>query len=304
MVTSIAEFAFFYCDKIAAVVLPASLTTISNNAFYFCTSLRSLIVPESVTTIGAHAFAFCNLLNIYFEASEIQDGFDNDWNFSNCSYYFDAVKSTNDDGFEIVSYSTDEGTSAIVTGYSGSASTLTIPSSASNNQIKGIADYAFYNNETIKNVTIPKSVSYLGIGAFSGASNLETVSLEANIETINPYVFLNCTSLTSVSLAETITSIWIASFALPIAISLLILIQVYPSILLANMLSLTAFLQLLFLFLALLLILIAMLSYIAPNLVLLYCPLVSLQETILLVTAPLQLHLVFLLILLQAITIL
>ncbi len=223
-VTSIAEFAFFYCDKIAAVVLPASLTTISNNAFYFCTSLRSLIVPESVTTIGAHAFAFCNLLNIYFEASEIQDGFDNDWNFSNCSYYFDAVKSTNDDGFEIVSYSTDEGTSAIVTGYSGSASTLTIPSSASNNQIKGIADYAFYNNETIKNVTIPKSVSYLGIGAFSGASNLETVSLEANIETINPYVFLNCTSLTSVSLAETITSIWIASFALPIAISLLILI--------------------------------------------------------------------------------
>ncbi len=224
MVTSIAEFAFFYCDKIAAVVLPASLTTISNNAFYFCTSLRSLIVPESVTTIGAHAFAFCNLLNIYFEASEIQDGFDNDWNFSNCSYYFDAVKSTNDDGFEIVSYSTDEGTSAIVTGYSGSASTLTIPSSASNNQIKGIADYAFYNNETIKNVTIPKSVSYLGIGAFSGASNLETVSLEANIETINPYVFLNCTSLTSVSLAETITSIWIASFALPIAISLLILI--------------------------------------------------------------------------------
>lgn len=223
-VTLIAEFAFFYCDKIAAVVLPASLTTISNNAFYFCTSLRSLIVPESVTTIGAHAFAFCNLLNIYFEASEIQDGFDNDWNFSNCSYYFDAVKSTNDDGFEIVSYSTDEGTSAIVTGYSGSASTLTIPYSASNNQIKGIADYAFYNNETIKNVTIPKSVSYLGIGAFSGASNLETVSLEANIETINPYVFLNCTSLTSVSLAETITSIWIASFALPIAISLLILI--------------------------------------------------------------------------------
>ena len=58
-VTSIGDWAFYYCDALRSVVLPDSVTSIGIGAFIGCKSLKSLEIPDSVTSIGFGAFSYC-----------------------------------------------------------------------------------------------------------------------------------------------------------------------------------------------------------------------------------------------------
>ncbi|MBR6121311.1 MAG: leucine-rich repeat domain-containing protein [Prevotella sp.] len=58
-VTSIDEFAFYFCSGLTSITIPNSVTTISEFAFYDCNGLTSIYIPNSVTTIGKSAFESC-----------------------------------------------------------------------------------------------------------------------------------------------------------------------------------------------------------------------------------------------------
>ena len=51
-VTSIGEWAFFYCTSLTSVTIGNSVTSIGNYAFSDCTSLTSVTIPDSVTSLG------------------------------------------------------------------------------------------------------------------------------------------------------------------------------------------------------------------------------------------------------------
>ena len=61
-VTSIGEYAFFYCESLTSVTIPDSVTSIGKYAFFCCTSLTSVTIPDSVTSIGRFAFSNCTSL--------------------------------------------------------------------------------------------------------------------------------------------------------------------------------------------------------------------------------------------------
>ena len=61
-VTSIGNYAFYYCNSLTSVVIPDSVTSIGNYAFAYCDSLTSVEIPDSVTSIGNYAFYYCNSL--------------------------------------------------------------------------------------------------------------------------------------------------------------------------------------------------------------------------------------------------
>ena len=63
-VTSIGDYAFFYCTRLTSVIIPDSVTSIGNYAFYNCTSLTTVTIPNSVTTIGNQAFCSCTSLTL------------------------------------------------------------------------------------------------------------------------------------------------------------------------------------------------------------------------------------------------
>ena len=65
-----------------------------------------------------------------------------------------------------------------LTGYTGTASEVTIPSAVGDIAITGISDGAFANNTKITKVTIPSTVESLSEGAFTGATNLTEVVFE------------------------------------------------------------------------------------------------------------------------------
>ena len=57
--TSIGEYAFYWCDSLTSVTIPDGVTSIGSHAFEGRRALTSITIPDSVTSIGSGAFAGC-----------------------------------------------------------------------------------------------------------------------------------------------------------------------------------------------------------------------------------------------------
>ena len=50
--TSIGDYAFYNCTKLASITIPNSVSRIGNQAFAYCTALESIVIPDNVTYFG------------------------------------------------------------------------------------------------------------------------------------------------------------------------------------------------------------------------------------------------------------
>lgn len=96
-----------------------------------------------------------------------------------------------------------------IDGFSYSGVKLVIPSSHNNLPVTSIGDSAFDNNLSLTSVQIPKSVKYIGEGAFNDCNNLYKIEFEqgSNLTEINDYVFSGCYSLRTITIPKSVTSI-------------------------------------------------------------------------------------------------
>ena len=99
-----------------------------------------------------------------------------------------------------------DGTAAI-TGYTGNEKNPKIPSKLNGIRVTRIGDRSFYNNKTIKSVTIPKGVKEIGGSAFYRCSSLTGVTLPEGLKEIGAAAFSGCESLTAVTLPDSLTAI-------------------------------------------------------------------------------------------------
>lgn len=71
-ITSINDYAFYYCWGLTSVTIPEGVTSINDNAFWHCKNMTSIIIPNSVTSIGNDALEYCyHLTNIYCYAEQV-----------------------------------------------------------------------------------------------------------------------------------------------------------------------------------------------------------------------------------------
>ena len=96
---------------------------------------------------------------------------------------------------------------AEITGYTGQAKELVIPSEVKGYKVTGIGEKAFYNHALLTSITIPDSVTSIGGDAFSGCSALASVTIGNGVKVIGTYTFANCKSLTSITIPDSLTSI-------------------------------------------------------------------------------------------------
>ncbi len=100
----------------------------------------------------------------------------------------------------------DDGTVDIV-GYSGSSTSVTIPSVIDGKSVSSVGYWAFANNTTLKSVTIPSTVKTIGECAFYYNSALETVNIKGNVTKIDNWAFYNCNVLKSINLPSSLVTI-------------------------------------------------------------------------------------------------
>lgn len=94
----------------------------------------------------------------------------------------------------------DNGSSVTVTGYSGPAGPMVIPSLIEGKPVVEIGVLAFHSQSGITSVTIPDSVVTIGFQAFYYCKNLSSVVIPASVTNFGSGIFLQCDSLRTVSL--------------------------------------------------------------------------------------------------------
>ncbi|MBQ8546335.1 MAG: leucine-rich repeat protein [Clostridia bacterium] len=100
----------------------------------------------------------------------------------------------------------------MISGYTGNATALEIPSTYKNKAVNSIGNSAFKGCTSLKTVTIPESVTAIGASAFNSCSNLKSVNIPSDVTVIENYVFYNCSSLESIIIPENITKIGNCAF--------------------------------------------------------------------------------------------
>ena len=170
-VTSIGDCAFQSCSSLTKATIPEGVTSIRGSVFEDCSSLREVTIPNSVTSIESHAFYNCGAL-----ATVYYGGTQEDWDAlkKNISEYNTPLLNANiicaiqeSNGFAY----TVTGDEATITGYTGSAENIVIPSELSGKPVTAIADKAFEGYKNIVNIYIPKTIKAIGEDAFQNATS-------------------------------------------------------------------------------------------------------------------------------------
>lgn len=200
----IGDNAFRNCTALTSVTLNDGVEYVGNYAFYGCSQLAKINIPDSVTTVGYAAFKETKIYNNAKEADEMFVYID--------KWLVDVLYS-------------DTKPINILTADGKTPSTEEENVYEIQSGIVGIADSLFRNCKTLTEVTVPKSILYIGnytfancstlwrfnsqgtslkiigVGAFSNDTKLSSVlianSRPANdkLEVIEDYAFYGCTSL-------------------------------------------------------------------------------------------------------------
>jgi uncharacterized repeat protein (TIGR02543 family) len=103
------------------------------------------------------------------------------------------------------------GDTVTITAYSGTDTVIVIPETIGGHSVTGIGEKTFYM-KAITSVTIPSSVTSIGIQAFAFCSNLTSVTIPNSVTSIASIAFRECTSLTSVTILGSVKSIDACAF--------------------------------------------------------------------------------------------
>ena len=198
-VTTIGPCAFYECEAVNSITIPASVASIGDEAFSGCL-MRRVDISSGVTSIGDNAFANCDsLTNISIPASVTSIG---DGAFANCDLLEsltlpDSVTSLGDSVFR-ESYALKHVTlSPNLTSLGDSVfyQCLELESIVIPPGVTSIGEYAFYDCDALKSVAVPASVTSIGEGAFDDCDSLATIYVEpgdkARIMTMFANAFYN-----------------------------------------------------------------------------------------------------------------
>ena len=219
---------------------PSKITRFSNRTFFGCTSLEHINIPYSVTHFGCEdfrtewgywltsgsVFEGCTSLSTVSFSENSRLHYISDAIFRDCINLneitlpnsvtnigrntFTNTGIWNYNEIDNVVYINDEMENKWAVGTKGTIS----GSYKLRDNTVGVAGSTFQNQNELTGITIPNSLSQIGIHAFNGCTNLVYVSFDApsNLSRIGDYSFFNCSSLESIIIPKTVTFIGESAF--------------------------------------------------------------------------------------------
>jgi hypothetical protein len=233
--TGIGYNAFYNCTALKNVTLPEGLTAIGNYAFYGCKALTGITFPSTLERIYDYAFTGCTALktvtclattppSFYSELMEpeffevVKDAvlyvptgcmdIYSDWMKSSWPDYFSDIREiagSKEHVYQGVTYisSSDHWTVAKIS--DDAPSTLELLTEIGNLPVTVIGNKAMQFNESVKNLTVPSSITAIGTDAFDGSV---LTYLTWNVKKISTSgLFKNCDKLYSVVIGPDVEEI-------------------------------------------------------------------------------------------------
>ena len=193
-VVAIGNGAFRGNVKLAAVMIPDTVTKIEDSAFSGCTGLTSMMVPDSVTDMGTGVFANCTSLT----------------NVTLPNIRQNIVASTFEGCTSLEKIVLPETVTAI---RDSAFKNCTALKEIVWSKAPGLIEAnAFYNCDALTEVEIPTTVTSVGDQAFYDCDSLTTVDFPDTVTKMGTKVFYDCDALTSVKLGSGITTIPASTF--------------------------------------------------------------------------------------------
>ncbi len=183
---------FKNCSKLTSVVIPATVKNIPVDAFLNCTSLTKVNLG-SVETIGKFAFKGCEKLiaiDLPVTLTELDP-----MSFYGCKA-LEAVNVVDGNA----SFRSVEGV-VISADENGSFNTLALYPAGKqgdytvSDDIKNIADRAFYDCDNLEKVEFPGGLERIGTESFFDCDALLTVTLPEGARNVGDYAFASCNEL-------------------------------------------------------------------------------------------------------------
>ena len=204
-VTSISDSAFLYCSSLKSITIPNSVTSIGDDAFRGCVSLKSITIPNSITEIGWEAFMGCTSLKSVTIPTSVKS-------IESVAFgYIDECEKVDDFKINYVKYTEGHRYAA----ENGFADEIYFETRELDNGSLCISDYL--GELSSSSITIPtaingKQVTEIDGWAFEGCTSLTSVTIPDSITKIGEAAFKG-SGLTTVKLPEKLTDIGIGAFA-------------------------------------------------------------------------------------------
>ncbi len=199
-VVGVKDRAFYACSQINYVYLPDTVKSIGEAAFFKCRSLSSVEL-NNVETIGDFAFSECNFSLISIPQSVKSIGraaFCLNDRLSSVRVHPDNLY------YRGMRYGLIEiQTGTLILGCADDGYVFL----NSNEGIKAIGDFAFYNNEALRWFDTNGVIEKVGVYAFSGCKNVTEIGIDDGLKEIGAGAFSGCSSLQYMKLYDSVTYI-------------------------------------------------------------------------------------------------
>ena len=199
-VTNIGDIAFINCSSLTSVTIPTSVTSIGSSAFYYNTSLTSVTFLQTplLPTIGINAFSSnASGRKVYCYSTVTNSSVLTSGGTGLSSGDLVIINTSSNINY----YLNDTNNTGTLSGYNGTPTTITIPTSITFNtvtySVTNIGNNAFLNCISILNIYIPSSVTSIGSSSFSGCNSLTTITFPNTLTSIGSSAFYGCSSLSS-----------------------------------------------------------------------------------------------------------
>ncbi len=187
---------------IKSIIIPKSVEVIGDGAFSGCAELTSVMIPESITSIGKSAFSGCSSLTSVAIPNSV--AYIGAAAFSGCSNLTIYTKLSSKPS----EWAHNWNNSYCPVIWSYYAYTGGVIYGLHTDNTVYVIGYVLNDTEIVIPESIDgHSVAFIGDGAFSGCTSLTSVTIPNSIISIEKDAFSDCSSLTSITIPNSVVFI-------------------------------------------------------------------------------------------------